>query len=727
MKAEHEMIRHNKLKPMAVILSFLMIEVLVPAITSIQVYAGGNTEVPVTVTDEATLRATIESAPIDGSETIIAVQGAVFVHSPINIKKGSIIKLVPGNGNATITSLPADWNDTKNFSTLNVSDGAVLTISGDAGNTLTISGGNAISNDKRSLSNQEPGCRPIESAGSLILKAGGVIQNGGSGKKSYNGANIMITGGTFVMDGGIVQWGYTKNKGSVYIGPGASFTMNGGKIADNSSGYGSGAGVYVESKGIFTMNGGEISGNHGNSTESVLQGGGVYTQGMFTLNDGSISGNKAQYGGGVCIGNVGEMIFNGGIISDNSVTQWGGGISVEGEEDGTEAKPGDLFGKLTMNNGTVKNNYAAVAGGGVYLASNDVHLIAGSISGNSSEYLGGGIYVGRPLHDLYIGDSIITGNTATIMGGGIWMCPTGNTDISIENSVAVFDNESSGAGSDIAASRNPEYIKNNGYNPAGFRVSNEMLGFGEANWHQDGAIVLRDRYDTYGHVDYSAERYYPNKSTKKFSNADDGTPVAIIADPTDQAKETAENSAALYIKNNRAKYGGGIGSNGNVFIQKKQRPLSISVQKKWDGVKAADVPEKIVVEIYRTTAGSTTSPVLVGIESISPDENGDWKIAFDNLDRTDKDGREYIYSVKEEPIFGFKSKVSGDQEHGFVITNSKDNPDKPGDSKPNKPGKTEKVQTGDSSGDVSQYAILLLLAGSALAVLLLGKRYNDSK
>lgn len=380
-----------------------------------------------------------------------------------------------------------------------------------------------------------------------------------------------------------------------------------------------------------------------------------------------------------------------------------------------------------MNSGNIEDNYAKIAGGGIYLASNDVHIIAGSITGNSTGYLGGGIYVGRPLHDLYIGDSLISGNTASIMGGGIWMCPTGNTDISIENSVAIFDNKSSGAGSDVAASRNPDYIKDNGYNPAGFRVSDEMLGFGDANWHQDGGIVLNNRYDTYGHVDYSSERYYPNKNTKKFSNADDGTPVAIVADPTELDKETAENAAALFIKNNSAQFGGGIGSNGNVFIQKKQRPLSISIQKKWDGVNAADMPEKIVVEIYRTTAESTTSPVLVGVESIRPDEKGNWKITLENLARTDKDGRKYIYSINEKPISGFKSNVSGDQEQGFVITNTKDNPDKPGGSKPNKPGKTDKVQTCDSSADMTQYAILLLLAGSALVVLLLERMLNDTK
>lgn len=719
--------KHGKMKKQIVIFVLLMTVVLVSQITSTKTYAEENKATTFTVTDEETLRSAVESAPTDGSERVIAVQGEVSIHSPISIPKGSKVKVVPYNGNASITASVGDWSDAADANMLIVSDGASLTISGDSGNTITISGGNGISNEKRSLSSQELGCRPVESAGSVTLKDGAVIQNGGSGKKSLNGCNIMITGGTLTMDGGVVRWGYSRNKGSIYIGAGASFIMNGGEISENGSGYGSGAGVYVDSKGIFTMNAGTISDNHGNSTQSVMQGGGVYTQGLFTMNGGNISNNMAQYGGGVCIGNVGEMKFNGGTISNNSVTQWGGGISVEGEEDGAVAKPGDLFGKLTMNDGTVKDNYAKIAGGGIYLASNDVHLIAGSITGNKSDYLGGGIYVGRPLHDLYIGDSVISENKATVMGGGIWMCPTGNTDISIENSVAVFDNTSSGAGSDVAASRNPDYIKDNGYNPAGFRVSDEMLGFGEANWHQDGGIVLNNRYDTYGHVDYSAERYYPNKNTKKFSNAYDGTPVAIIADPTEQDKETAENAAALFIKNNSAKFGGGIGSNGNVFIQKKQRPLSISIQKKWDGVNAADMPEKIVVEIYRTTAESTTSPVLVGVESIRPDEKGNWKITLENLARTDKDGRKYIYSINEKPISGFRSNVSGDQEQGFFITNTKDNPDKPGGSKPDKPGKTDKVQTGDSRADMTQYAILLLLAGSALAVLLLERRLNDTK
>lgn len=348
----------DKMRKLTVIFSLLMAVALVSAITSIQTYAEESAVPSITVTDEATLRASIENAPTDGSETIIDVQGDISVHSPINIKKGARIRLVPDNGNASIAASAKEWADAKNYSIMVVSEGAALTVSGDSGNTITVSGGNAISNEKKSLSSQEYGCRPIESAGNLVLKDGSIIQSGGSGMKSYNGSNILITGGTFIMDGGTVQWGYARNKGSVYIGPDATFTMNGGEIKNNGSGYGSGAGVYVDSRGTFTMNAGSVSGNHGKATESVMQGGGVYTQGTFTLNGGSISDNAAQYGGGVCIGNVGEMKFNGGTISNNSVTQWGGGISVEGEEDGAVAKPGDLFGKLTMNDGTVKDNYA---------------------------------------------------------------------------------------------------------------------------------------------------------------------------------------------------------------------------------------------------------------------------------------------------------------------------------------------------------------------------------
>lgn len=714
--------KHGKMKKQIVIFVFLMTVVLVSQITSTKTYAEENKATTFTVTDEGTLRSAVESAPTDGSERVIAVQGEVSIHSPISIPKGSKVKVVPYNGNASITASVGDWSDAADANMLIVSDGASLTISGDSGNTITISGGNGISNEKRSLSSQELGYRPVESAGSVTLKDGAVIQNGGSGKKSLNGCNIMITGGTLTMDGGVVRWGYSRNNGSIYIGAGASFIMNGGEVSENGSGYGSGAGVYVDSKGIFTMNAGTISDNHGNSTQSVMQGGGVYTQGLFTMNGGNISNNMAQYGGGVCIGNVGEMKFNGGTISNNSVTQWGGGISVEGEEDGAVAKPGDLFGKLTMNDGTVKDNYAKIAGGGIYLASNDVHLIAGSITGNKSDYLGGGIYVGRPLHDLYIGDSVISENKATVMGGGIWMCPTGNTDIAIENSVAIFDNTCSGAGNDVAASRNPAYIKDNGFNPAGFRVSNEMLGFGEANWHQDGAIVLYNRYDTYGQVDYSAERYYPNKNTKKFTDADDGSPIAIVADPSEKAKTRANNAAALFIKNNSARYGGGIGSNGNVFIQKKPKPLSISIQKKWKGVDPKNLPEKIVVELYRTTEGSAASPVLIGVESIRPDENGDWKLTIDNLASIDSDGNEYIYTIKEGSVSGFKSAVSGDQEQGFVITNTKDAPEKPGGQTPGKPGKTNKVQTGDDSNFFMWSAVLINSIIAVIAMILLRRK-----
>lgn len=75
----------------------------------------------------------------------------------------------------------------------------------------------------------------------------------------------------------------------------------------------SGGGVYAKAGSVFTLNGGNISGN-----SSSVYGGGIYSAGKVIINNGSVSGNvTSMYGGGVMQAN-GMFEMHGGKIFGNT-------------------------------------------------------------------------------------------------------------------------------------------------------------------------------------------------------------------------------------------------------------------------------------------------------------------------------------------------------------------------------------------------------------------------
>ena len=107
----------------------------------------------------------------------------------------------------------------------------------------------------------------------LIMKAGSKIT--GFNSTSGTHAPVMVSSGTFTMDGGeisgnSVSIGNVGTSSGVLLGSGATFTMNGGSITNNTmvdtTARGNGGGVGFQSSGqasdiTLNMNGGTITGN----------------------------------------------------------------------------------------------------------------------------------------------------------------------------------------------------------------------------------------------------------------------------------------------------------------------------------------------------------------------------------------------------------------------------------------------------------------------------------
>ena len=96
-------------------------------------------------------------------------------------------------------------------------------------------------------------------------------------------------------------------------------------------------------------------------------------------------------------------------------------------------------------------------------------------------------------------------------------------------------------------------------------------------------------------------------------------------------------------------------------IENKKNPkINIYGEKTWDDANNQDKkrPDKITV-ILLANGNPIQNP------DVKPDENGKWKYIFKNLPKYDDKGKEIKYTVKEDPVAGYKSKVEG-----YNITNS---------------------------------------------------------
>ena len=163
----------------------------------------------------------------------------------------------------------------------------------------------------------------VNKGGSFTLQGGTIAGNkmssGVSACVKASQATLRIEGGAIV---GNVGPRNSSNGGGVYS-LNSTFTMTGGRIAENYAGQW-GGGVYLSS-GTFEMSGGSIENN------SSKTGGGIYvTNAVFEMTGGTIEGNSAiEAGGGVYL-NKGTMNIGGSpVIKGNTVN--GGANDADGK------------------------------------------------------------------------------------------------------------------------------------------------------------------------------------------------------------------------------------------------------------------------------------------------------------------------------------------------------------------------------------------------------------
>ncbi|WP_215600089.1 Cna B-type domain-containing protein [Bacillus toyonensis] len=95
-----------------------------------------------------------------------------------------------------------------------------------------------------------------------------------------------------------------------------------------------------------------------------------------------------------------------------------------------------------------------------------------------------------------------------------------------------------------------------------------------------------------------------------------------------------------------------------LMIPNKVKTTSVSGTKTWNDNNATDRPSSIQVELLQN-GNSIKTQEVTAVNS--------WNYTFADLPAYDNDGNAYTYTIKEQPVAGYKSEVNG-----YNITNTKD-------------------------------------------------------
>lgn len=344
------------------------------------------------------------------------------------------------------------------------------------------------------------------------------------------------------------SYSLTRASSGVLLHNGATGTMSGGEICNNTAMRGAGIMLYstdTSKKASFTLTGGEIYSNKGQTSIGSMQSSGaVHVEGnaSFQMRNGISST------GAVTVPEIRNNSVKGICTFELSISGVGGGVCVRdpGLSAPNSQSTSPIFNtEFIMDGGKICNN-TADTGGGVYCFSNGVILRAGVISGNkaprpsplSFEYeiwsgvnggMGGGVYCEGNTAGycmLQIRDAVISNNTASFQGGGLWFCPTGTAVVYSRHGASIHDNavlgmlgvKANGSGDDFffGAAVNealdgqpnakpkhqvPDPSSYSGTKvttmPPSLTLSDQALSGVDVNWYMDGFAYSNSMDDSY--------------------------------------------------------------------------------------------------------------------------------------------------------------------------------------------------------------------------------------
>lgn len=474
-----------------------------------------------------------------------------------------------------------------------------------------------------------------------------VIDGNSENNKNIENSLVYVDGGTLNIENDAVL---RNNKikpdkglnpthgGAINARNHATVNMRGGRVEDNQATYGGGIQLY---ESIMNFTGGAVQNNKSDLVfdkpynQYYSAGGGISVRQGSVLNmsgDAKVLNNvAAEIGGGISVGSnnpeKGSVLkMDGGTVDGNTAGSSGGGIFIQAKYfSGTQGKAYITAGEITNNkmDGTGKTNMA-FGGGGIY------------VNGAPEKYGRNG--------ELYIQNVLITNNESEWEGAGLANCPISKTKIYVNDGGAIYGNKSNDE-----KKMNDLYIlsyDNFGIHSgqAEYELSKWMLGGAPYNWTTPTGIPLPDDM---------------HKGTLARNSQ-----LGLNVNSTGNAL-TKALTKVIISGNYSATRGGGIGSNGDVTIGTDDGTTEVKVEKVWDDNKNANNnrPSSIEVQLLATVDGKE---YLVETKEVKAGDQ--WKVDFKHLPIKSGDLK-ITYTVREVPIAGYDSKLTGSQENGFTITN----------------------------------------------------------
>lgn len=550
------------------------------------------------------------------------------------------------------------------------------------------------------------------------------------------GGGIYALEATIDLHGGVIEDNAADHGGGIYL-ENATLKLSSGVIQNNRSWFKKiieqneetpkGGGIHASHSKII-MTGGQVEKNQG------AYGGGICLYGStMNFTGGMVQNNRAELvidtaygqiyssGGGICAAEGSTIHMSGdAVVSKNFAHEVGGGISV-GWNQGGDATT------LYMSGGIIDGNEAGASGGGILIQAGlyssticKAYISAGKITNNrmsgvgvtDKAFGGGGIYVNGIKKnwewqghtypggngELHLVNTVIRDNTALgtsylplinpdtfgpridpqtglplttrcpANGGGYAACPISDTKIRVTDGVSIYLNKANEGGKDLyvqcSEDRN-DYVFHYG-NPT-YELSQRMLGGAHWNWKQEDQTLLPlDKYT--GQLQHKQQ-------------------LALHTDFTGSTW-VDELHTVLIAGNTSTARGGGIGSNGSVFFGTDGKTTEVTVEKQWeDEGNSGTRPKEVKVQLWAKLDGEEKE-YPVAEETVTATQN--WKVTFTKLQKykyprfkiendqfvPDGERQKIIYTVKEVPVRGYTSEVTGDAEHGFTITNKR-KPEKP--------------------------------------------------
>ena len=480
----------------------------------------------------------------------------------------------------------------------------------------------------------------IKSGGSLTLEnitidgGSNSYKNAGSMILVRSGGTLKIGNGTTLQNNDVSKSGNSYNShlgGAVYASGGnIEIEISDGSIIDNCSAL-QGGGIFCRD-GKITMNGGTIQKCKATGTLPVgdsennyyyASGGGIAIIGNaeMTMNGGRFEYNTATYGGGVSVGTGQYSVERGSntdpaFIMKDPKSDTNNVMRLAANSDDESAESGNIF----------FHNISLANGGGLFVQSTyRADIYSGVFRENEcrgGNYGGGAIYVngGKAIYDKYgnfikevrDGELVLKGvlirnNTANQFGGGIAGCNTSGTIIERLNGSVIYGNTATntfeGEGeqlpSDISTSTHATSV-------------NQFTGIKHPQTNDHFLQYMLDGKPYYWRSAIDVNGFSTGELVSEdYLNSNIGKAIYTDEKPSENIVDSEGNiidreAIKVVIEDNKSyTSGGGIGSNGSIFIGDpyqetwlyKQPQDDYTVQKIWkdtDGqVLAQDYPANL--------------------------------------------------------------------------------------------------------------------------------------